>query len=264
MGGVDNLFQPRERRHEIREAELERVFHADARAEIRRRHLERRRTDRGARLREHGVQPDRAQQRALPRHVRPGNQQERPSRSDLDVVRDATAVGQERMAKGRGPQRVDGGVDPRTGPGGLIGARPSPAWRARPPNPTRQSTRARAGRRARASDEARSRRGNPTTSVPEPRSGPWGSRVEARTTRRGGPAWRGHRAPRRPHTSPAAASRAPPPSRTRDRPATASPRTAAWRARRVTRDRTTAYIQNANPRDRRMAAASGIIHQGPR
>ena len=57
------------------------------------------RAHRPAGLREHGVQADRAQQRALARHVRSGDQQERARRADDDVVADAAIVGNQRVTQ---------------------------------------------------------------------------------------------------------------------------------------------------------------------
>ena len=65
------------------------------------RHHERGGADGCAGLREHGVQPDRAQQRALPRHVRAGDQQQRSARTDGHVVRDPPVGGNQRMPERR-------------------------------------------------------------------------------------------------------------------------------------------------------------------
>ena len=70
------------------------------------RQAEPRRAHAAARLREHRVEADRAQQRALPGHVRAGDEQQRPGRSDLDVVGDPSLRRDQRVAQGlRGDDR---------------------------------------------------------------------------------------------------------------------------------------------------------------
>ena len=97
--GVHDPLEPAKLRHEKRHASLEGVIDADARPHIHRSEPHRRRADRPAGLGEYHVRPDRAQERALARHVRAGDQQERPGRANRDVVADARFVIEQRVTE---------------------------------------------------------------------------------------------------------------------------------------------------------------------
>ena len=99
FGRVDNRFEPRERRHEVRESQLERILDADARKQGGRRRAEGRGADRGSGFRENDVEADGAQERALARHVRSGHEPRLPRARQRHVVAHALLRRDQRVAE---------------------------------------------------------------------------------------------------------------------------------------------------------------------
>ena len=94
LGGVDDAFEPRERGHEVREAELERILHADARLEVARGSDTERAHTAPPAWASTMFSPIERSSVLLPDMFEPVTRSTRSGRADGDVVGDAAVVGE--------------------------------------------------------------------------------------------------------------------------------------------------------------------------
>ena len=98
-GLIQNLAQAQDLGVEARDAALQRIGQADGSADGERREAQPARAHRSAGLRQHGIDAERAQQRALARHVGAADHQDAQFAADADIVAHHLIFGNQGMAE---------------------------------------------------------------------------------------------------------------------------------------------------------------------
>lgn len=88
FGGIEDCFKPLHFGVEKRQTRIERIIDADATGQSAPRPLEQARADRTSGLCEAEVDPDRAEERAFAGHVGAGDQVDRPTSRQMNIVGD--------------------------------------------------------------------------------------------------------------------------------------------------------------------------------